>query len=254
MGRYIHPVPLPLRTAAEAHVNDGRFRMRRAFGDRSACFKVNGTLVCPPHTGEDYGNFRPGGPVFAQHDGTIEFIGFIGDKTVEHPRGMAGYSVIVQFDHTYRQVACHMVEGSCALKVGDRVSRGARIGSVGSTGAADGAHLHNELTENGRSIDPAPHLANGRLPVAEDEAVALTLRPVREKWKIPTGTLLWTGGPELGQRKSFSSPEERWSCAETADGLWREIELGQEIIWLRRRDITPIPGTRNPATGFGSPA
>ncbi len=253
MGEYILPVQPPLRTAAQAALDDGRFRLMRRFGDTSACFEVNGVRVCPPHTGQDYGNFHDKAPVLAQHDGVIEFIGHTGQKTAEHPKGMAGYTVIVRFSDRYRQVSCHMIDGSSPFKVNDRVRRGQQIGRVGETGQVDGAHLHNELTEHGKSIDPAPHLARGRLPIEEDEEMPVLLRPVREQWNIPTGAVLFTGGPELGERKKFTSPEKRWSCAQTVDGHWREIEFDNEIIWIRRRDMTPIPGTRNPRRGFGSP-
>jgi hypothetical protein len=255
MGRYVHPIALPLRTAAEASLNDGRFRLIRPFGDRSSCFTVDGRLVCPPHTGQDYGNFREGSPVVAQHSGAIEFIGFTGQKTTEHPRGMAGYTVIVRFGGGFRQVACHMVDGSCPFKVGDRVHAGSQIGRVGRTGQVDGAHLHNELTERGRSVDPARFLALGRLPIddGDEPGNGLSLRPVRQQWHIPSGTPLWTGGPERGEQKMFISAEDRWSCAETLDGRWREIEYDKEIIWLRRTDIKPISRTRNPRRGFGSP-
>jgi hypothetical protein len=253
VGKYIPPVRPPFRTANEAGIDDGRFRLMRRFGDTSVCFKVNGVLVCPPHTGQDYGNFHDGAPVLAQHDGVVEFIGHTGQKTAEHPTGMAGYTVIIRFSDRYRQVACHMIDASSPFKVNDAVQRGQQIGRVGSTGQVDGAHLHNELTERGKSIDPAPHLAAGRLPTEEDEAMAVLLRPVRERWNIPAGAVLFTGGPELGERKEFTSPEKRWSCAETVDGQWREVEFDDEIIWIRRNDMTPVADTRNPRHGFGSP-
>ena len=78
-------------------------------------------------------------------------------------------------------------------------------------------------------------------------------RPVREKWRIPAGCQFWTGGPELGDEKRFTIPVELWSNGETTDNLWRRCEYGDEELWFRRHDITPIPGTRNPASGFGAP-
>jgi hypothetical protein len=86
----------------------------------------------------------------------------------------------------------------------------------------------------------------------EDEMPTFT-RPVRQKWAIPAGTEFYTGGPELGQRKFFTANVELWSNGETVDGNWRRFEYGDEELWLRRAGLTPLHGTRNPATGFGAP-
>ena len=40
------------------------------------------------------------------------------------------------------------------MKTGQRVSRGTKIGLVGSTGLATGPHLHYEVHVNGRPVDP----------------------------------------------------------------------------------------------------
>ena len=48
----------------------------------------------------------------------------------------------------------------CALGVekGDRVLRGERIGSVGTTGNSSGPHLHFEVTKKGDQRDPEAFL------------------------------------------------------------------------------------------------
>ena len=79
-------------------------------------------------------------------------------------------------------------------------------------------------------------------------------KPAREQWSIPAGTPFWTEGPEMGPSKSFTAPERRWSNGETSDGAFRRIEYGDEELWLKRADIVSVPGTRNPASGYGSPS
>jgi murein DD-endopeptidase MepM/ murein hydrolase activator NlpD len=42
------------------------------------------------------------------------------------------------------------------VEPGDRISRGAEIGTVGRTGNATGDHLHYEVRHHGAPIDPWP--------------------------------------------------------------------------------------------------
>lgn len=44
------------------------------------------------------------------------------------------------------------------VAVGDAVTAGDTIATVGSTGRTTGAHLHLEITQNGTAVDPAPFL------------------------------------------------------------------------------------------------
>jgi murein DD-endopeptidase MepM/ murein hydrolase activator NlpD len=49
---------------------------------------------------------------------------------------------------------CHLLAGSMAVKPGDRVARGARLGQVGTSGMADFAHLHFRVRRGGAIVDP----------------------------------------------------------------------------------------------------
>ncbi|MCC8194880.1 MAG: M23 family metallopeptidase, partial [Deltaproteobacteria bacterium] len=44
------------------------------------------------------------------------------------------------------------------VSVGDAVKRGDHIGHVGRTGRATGYHLHFEIIDEGRNLDPAQHV------------------------------------------------------------------------------------------------
>jgi murein DD-endopeptidase MepM/ murein hydrolase activator NlpD len=49
----------------------------------------------------------------------------------------------------------HLSAFAQGLKLGSRVGQAEVIGRVGSSGLATGPHLHYEIVENGRSVDPA---------------------------------------------------------------------------------------------------
>ena len=49
---------------------------------------------------------------------------------------------------------CHMKKGSLAVKVGDKVSRGQRLGDVGYSGLVEFAHVHLQVAKDGKIIDP----------------------------------------------------------------------------------------------------
>jgi hypothetical protein len=49
---------------------------------------------------------------------------------------------------------CHMKKGSIAVKAGDRVTTGARLGEVGLSGLSEYPHLHFQVEKDGEPIDP----------------------------------------------------------------------------------------------------
>lgn len=92
----------------------------------------------------------------------------------------------------------------------------------------------------------------------QEDDVPIITKTVREQWDIPAGTELWIGGPRMGERRTFPVANRLWSNGETDDGDWRRIEgagptAGQEF-YVKRWDMKPVPGTRDPASGYGPPA
>lgn len=96
-------------------------------------------------------------------------------------------------------------------------------------------------------------------PALEETEVPVILRPVYEEWTTRASAdgsagYFTTDGPGQGERKWFTTPEKVRSYAETADAKYRAIAYGTETLWMERAQLTPIPGTRNPATGYGLPS
>lgn len=93
---------------------------------------------------------------FAAPTGTPVFSALAG-KVVEAGWGGAyGNHIIVRHDNGVETLYAHL--NSASANVGDRVLRGQRIGTVGSTGNSSGPHLHFEVLKNGTQRDPAAFL------------------------------------------------------------------------------------------------
>ncbi len=68
-----------------------------------------------------------------------------------------GIYVIVKHDEIYTTSYSHMKDAT--VKVGDQVKKGQVLGHVGSTGKLSaGPHLHYEVTQYGKNVDPKDYL------------------------------------------------------------------------------------------------
>lgn len=89
-----------------------------------------------------------GNPVVATADGTVIKTGF--DK-------ISGNYVKINHPITgFVTIYCHLKKIS--VRVGQKVKRSQEIGLVGSTGKAQGPHVHYEVQRYGKSINPWYHL------------------------------------------------------------------------------------------------
>lgn len=95
------------------------------------------------HLAVDYA--APAGtPIYAASDGKI--------VTRTYGNGAGNY-IAIRHNSVYQTVYMHMSKFG-KYKVGDYVNQGDVIGYVGSTGWSTGPHLHYEVHENGRKINP----------------------------------------------------------------------------------------------------
>lgn len=69
----------------------------------------------------------------------------------------AGNFVNIRVDSRTVMVYYHMAQ-KCTLKKGAKVKKGDRLGYMGKTGSATGAHLHFGIKYDGKWIDPQPYL------------------------------------------------------------------------------------------------
>jgi murein DD-endopeptidase MepM/ murein hydrolase activator NlpD len=95
-----------------------------------------------PHRGTDYAA-PTGTPVYAAGDGRVVEAGYTRTN---------GNYVFIQHGESYKTHYLHLHKRQ--VKQGQRVKQGELIGSVGSTGAATGPHLHYEFLVNGVHRNP----------------------------------------------------------------------------------------------------
>jgi murein DD-endopeptidase MepM/ murein hydrolase activator NlpD len=118
-----------------------------------------------PHHGVDYAASE-GTPIVAVADGVVEFAGWKG-----------GYGKYLKLRHNKTHETCygHLSRIHPGVKAGSHVKQGDRIGYVGRTGLATGSHLHYEVIENGRSIDPLTMKTLPSDPIANDQLAQFRL-------------------------------------------------------------------------------
>ncbi len=73
-----------------------------------------------------------------------------------------GYGNMVDIDHGNGVVTRYGHLDAIAVRVGDKVAAGGKIGRVGSTGRSTGPHLHYEIRLDGEPVDPMRFLVAGR--------------------------------------------------------------------------------------------
>lgn len=71
----------------------------------------------------------------------------------------SGYGNTVEIGHADGYVTLYAHNQSNLVQVGDLVQRGQVIAKVGSTGRSTGSHVHFEVTQNGRVVNPSSYIA-----------------------------------------------------------------------------------------------
>ena len=102
------------------------------------------------HNGVDFAGPR-GTAIRTTADGVVTHAGW---------RGGYGNTVIVRHAFGIETLYAHL--HSIDVRQGQRVSRGDRIGGMGTTGRSTGVHLHYEVHMNGRPIDPMSYIRAAR--------------------------------------------------------------------------------------------
>ena len=94
------------------------------------------------HHGLDFAG-KEGSNVYAVADGMVSWIG---------KRG--GYGEMVEIDHGNGYVTRYAHNKALNVQVGDRITKGQTIASMGSTGRSTGPHVHFEILRDGKTVNP----------------------------------------------------------------------------------------------------
>lgn len=121
------PFALPVKSA---------FRYTSGFGPRWGRM----------HSGTDFAASY-GTPIYATADGVVTFAGW-----------SSGYGRLVKIQHEFGIETRYAHQSQLRVKVGQRVSRGDRIGDMGNSGRSTGTHLHYEVRVGGQAVNPMTYI------------------------------------------------------------------------------------------------
>jgi murein DD-endopeptidase MepM/ murein hydrolase activator NlpD len=101
-----------------------------------------------PHDGLDF-RANVGDEVYATGDGVVKYAGL---------KGTYGRLLIIDHDYGYESYYAHLSSFAKGIEPGTKVKRGDRIGFSGESGMVEGPHLHYEVHQNDKPIDPINYL------------------------------------------------------------------------------------------------
>lgn len=125
------PFAMPLKTS---------FRYTSPFGRRWGRM----------HEGVDLAGSH-GSPIYATADGVVT-----------HAGPESGYGQLVTIRHEFGLETRYGHLSGIDVKVGQKVSRGDKIGAMGNTGRSTGTHLHYEVRVNGSAKNPMTYIKAGK--------------------------------------------------------------------------------------------
>lgn len=100
------------------------------------------------HKGVDYAGGY-GSPIVSPAAGKVALVG-------KEAAGFHVHGNVVGIDHGQGVISLFMHMQDIDVKEGDTIQPGQRIGTIGSTGASTGPHLHWGVYVNGIAVDPVP--------------------------------------------------------------------------------------------------
>lgn len=97
-------------------------------------------------------------PVYSVCDGTVKVVNFPYSTNSINTNDTQGGNIIklsceIDGEITYDVLYAHLFPNSSKVKVGNKVSKGQQLATVGTTGYSTGNHLHFQVSLNGTRVD-----------------------------------------------------------------------------------------------------
>ena len=128
------------------------------------------------------------GEVVALRDGMPESQPFMPPKTVHAPNDYGGNYVIIRIRPDVYALYAHLQAGKIAVKIGEKVKAGARIGRLGNSGNSSAPHLHfglldrpDLLTGNSLPFVIDQFELTAKVDASESDSKTLTVKPASGK-------------------------------------------------------------------------
>ncbi len=131
------PFAVPVKSA---------FRFTSGFGFRRDP-KGAGTRM---HEGTDFAGAY-GTPIYATADGVVSYANWD-----------SGYGRLIKIEHDFGVETRYAHLSQIRVEVGQRVSRGDRIGDMGNSGRSTGTHLHYEIRFGSQAVNPMTFIKAAR--------------------------------------------------------------------------------------------
>ncbi len=84
------------------------------------------------------------------------------EGVVIHAGWLSGYGRLIKIKHAFGIETRYAHLAKIRVTVGQRISRGDRIGDMGNSGRSTGTHLHYEVRVDGRAVNPMTFIKAGR--------------------------------------------------------------------------------------------
>lgn len=185
-----------------------------------------------------------------------------------------GNVVVIQDTNGMKHIYAHL--DKAIAKLGDTITTGMQIGTIGSTGNSTGNHLHYEINKNGNPIDPSNYLndaRNGRVSATysspssssqqaivwnyfknkglNDKAIAGIMGNIQQesgfnssvvnKSSGASGIFQWLGGRKNGLQDYAKSLGKSWTDLQVQlDYAWKELQGSEKksLASLQRNDLS----------------
>ena len=118
------------------------------------------------HSGMDF-SAQLGTEAYATGDGVV----------LDVENGHWGYGNMVTIDHGFGYKTRYAHLQKAAVRKGQKVKRGQKVGYIGNTGKTTGVHLHYEVLKNDIQIDPINFLFNDLTPEEYDRVLQQSTLP-----------------------------------------------------------------------------